>query len=240
MRNWSLYLGIGAIVLSGCAAGTSTTTVIKPEDGAKTSEASAAATALPANQRHEGFVYSGLAAQKPLKYTVVLPGETEPTTVEQTVKFLKVENGIGKYDVIRTGPKASILGNETIWVQPDGVFTMTSTRGRLENPILGLPPDFKVGKEWKRSGVFFDNPSMTKTEIEDDCKVAAAEKVKTAAGEFDTLRLDTTGTIKQATLTRKVTSKSWYAKDIGLVKCEIVAKDADGRDAGTLKMELAP
>ncbi|MBV6457552.1 MAG: hypothetical protein HONBIEJF_00665 [Fimbriimonadaceae bacterium] len=239
MRHWLALLIAAALIASGCtpeeqskgSTGTSTT---------GSTPTSASDSQIPENLKHAGYLYSGASSDKPVKFKLAYPGEKEPTIVEQTIKFSKLEKGNATFDVVRNGPMADKLGNEVSVVQPDGVYTVTSTKGRLEKPILGLPADLKVGSKWKRVGKLIEPSSMTATETSEDCEVVAEEKVVTAAGTFDALKIVSKGYFKQVDIKSNITSTSWYARDIGLVKLEFAVKDKNGADSGTLKLELTP
>jgi len=246
MRHGLAIFFLAAIVLSGCtpegqaktaSGGTTGSTVANPTT---TGSSTATETSIPENLKHAGYHYSGAANTKSVKFKLIYPGETEPSIIEQTIKFSKLEKGNASFDVVRSGAKAELLGNEVSVVQPDGVFTVTSTKGRLEKPILGLPADLKVGSKWKRVGKLIETSSMTATETSEDCEVVAEEKVKTEAGTFDALKIVSKGFFKQLDIKSNISSTSWYARNIGLVKLEFAVKDKDGKDSGTLKLELTP
>jgi len=244
MRHYLALAILAGLLVGGCTPETETKATSGGSSGsagsAGTSGANSADSQVPENLKHAGYWYSGAGNAKPVKFKLTYPGEKDPTIIEQTIKFSKLEKGNASFDVLRTGPKADLLGNEVSVVQPDGVFTVTSTKGRLDKPILGLPADLKVGTKWKRVGKLIEPVSMTTTETSEDCEVVAEEKVTTAGGTFDTLKVVTKGYFKQVNIKQDITSTSWYARDIGLVKLEFAVKDKNGADSGTLKLELTP
>lgn len=247
MRYWLTIAIVAGVIASGCTPESESKATSGGSNGSNvassTGSTASGATGdvhLPDNLKHDGFYYSGANNEKPVKFKLTYPGEPEPTIIEQTIKFSKLEKGNASFDVVRSGAKAELLGNEVSVVQADGVYTVTSTKGRLDKPILGLPAKLTVGTKWTRVGKLIEPDSMTTTETSEDCTVVGEEEVVTAGGTFKSLKVVTKGYFKQVNIQQSITSTSWYARDIGLVKLEFSVKDKNGTDSGTLKLELTP
>lgn len=88
---------------------------------------------------------------------------------------------------------------------------------RFDPPISGFKFPLVVGDGWKSSFVAEGANNRSKTDL--DFKVAAREKVKTPAGEFDAFKIESEGWINGITWSGaiRMTEVRWYAPSIGRV-----------------------
>ena len=88
---------------------------------------------------------------------------------------------------------------------------------RYSKPLLRIPFPLVPGKEWHSEGEEYSDGDTTHVMISG--KVIAREQVKTPAGLYEAIKIET-----RIEDSKKSTSTvtEWYSKEIGLVKAEIV------------------
>ncbi|MCU0316218.1 MAG: hypothetical protein MUC92_06470 [Fimbriimonadaceae bacterium] len=231
--------------LAGCAnqqaAGTATPE--KPAAGASTTpttpEPAPDPSAIPAELRHDALAYYGLLNKEALTYEYIPNKGATPESGAQQVEFRGMEKGQAKFTILRTGALA-ILGSDDVNATQEGLFTTRTQLGTMDPPMLALPKDLTVGKEWKVDQKL-KAPDGTDVTMNLTNKVARQEKIKVPAGEFDALLITANGQMKLANGTRNVRANSWYVKDIGVVKIELISKDNDGNDVNSIiQLKQAP
>ncbi|MCB0824845.1 MAG: hypothetical protein KDC26_01535 [Armatimonadetes bacterium] len=178
-------------------------------------------------QRHAGYQYYGIGKNQTLTFDMTRPdSEGKPATSEgkQSVIYQGKVDGVPTYKFEREGALAD-MGTDTVVLKDDGVFLLESQFGKFDTPVIALPSEMSVGKNWASSQTV-KGPTGEDVNIELNNKIVREEKITTPAGEFDTMVVTSTGTIKMADVTQPVTGTVWYAKGIGSVKLEIKATDA--------------
>jgi hypothetical protein len=102
---------------------------------------------------------------------------------------------------------------QVISVRPDGLHLVSETGNPYDPPMHILRCPIELGKEWE---------SKTKREprlvISDKRKVAASEKVKVPAGEFEAVRVEAGFSTNPGGQVRSVVY--WYAPNVGIVKMD--------------------
>ena len=82
-----------------------------------------------------------------------------------------------------------------------------------DKPLLRIPFPVQVGQEWNWDGKEFINDETHTVKLK--AKATRIETIKTPAGSFETLKVETTLETSQGT---KNVLTEWYAKDLGMVK----------------------
>jgi hypothetical protein len=93
---------------------------------------------------------------------------------------------------------------EKILVSRSGLYKLQSLQTKLDPPLCILKLPFKSDSEWE------DETGNSKGK----CVERKIERVKVPAGSYDAIRVEWEGTIDGNALS----SKSWYAPKVGLVK----------------------
>ncbi len=199
----------------------------KPVSGSEQSPKGLPISSVPADLKHEAFDYYGLENLAPMEFEVV---STALTTVESgtaTTTLSAVEGGVAKFITARTGT-LSQMGDEEVEVRKDGVYNTKIGGHPIEPAQLVLPVDLAVGKTWTTSGkVTAQTPQGLKTfDQKFSYRVVGPEKVKTKAGEFDSLKVLANGTITLDGKKNQSEVVAWYVKRMGTVKMEIKSTGA--------------
>lgn len=82
-----------------------------------------------------------------------------------------------------------------------------------DKPLLRVPFPVHVGQEWSWDGKEFINDETHTVKLK--AKATRSETIKTSAGSFETLKVETTLETSEGT---KNVLTEWYAKDLGMVK----------------------
>jgi hypothetical protein len=82
-----------------------------------------------------------------------------------------------------------------------------------DKPLLRIPFPVQVGQEWSWDGKEFINDETHTVKLK--AKASRIEIIKTPAGSFETLKVETTLETSEGT---KNVLTEWYAKDLGMVK----------------------
>jgi hypothetical protein len=120
------------------------------------------------------------------------------------------------------------------------LFINKEATSTYEKPLLRFPLPLISGTEWKWEGEEYSDGE--KYNIHITGKVLATESIKTKAGKFDAIKLET---IVESSSETKNKVTEWYAEGVGLIKAKIII-DGGGfmgfmRDLlgyGTIEFEL--
>lgn len=174
---------------------------------------------LPEKLLTAGADYYGVTNSSKLTYEVTDPsGKKNDGT--QTGKLSAVSEDKATFELTRVDIVNPGTNTDQIEVRPDGVYAVATGGQKFTNPPMELPADAAPGKSWKINTEVSAGGSVAK--MTGDLKITGNEKVKTPAGEFDTIVVQLTGNIKLKGQSQPISGKSWYAKGIGLVKQELV------------------
>jgi hypothetical protein len=109
-----------------------------------------------------------------------------------------------------------------------------------DKPLLRVPFPVQIGQEWSWTGKEFINDETHTVNLKG--KVSSFETISTPAGNFESLKVETTLETSQGT---KNNLTEWYVKDLGMVKMQISIKGGGmlgfARDVlgyGTIEIEL--
>lgn len=244
-KNWwfGIALLAASLVLMGCPkSGTdkpanaktdsASTDVKNPNEFGTTTAEVPKLDAMPANLKHQGFAYYGLGQTGAMTFEVISSMNPAPSTGEATSRLVSIEGGAAKFVTSRTGPLAQ-LGDEEIEVRPDGIYNTKLGGEPVEPAQLVIPAELPVGKSWTTKGsVKLADGKTLDQNIQ--FKVVGTEKVKTKAGEFDSLKVTATGQIKYDGTTSQSQVVAWYVKDLGIAKMTI----STDKPKGTMSVEL--
>lgn len=183
---------------------------------------------LPSELKHAGFEYYGLNNANAVELEIV--SGTQVHTGTQTTTLEKIEDGKATFHVDRTGGLA-MLGSGDYSLEKDGVYAIASSLGTISRSIE-LPADVAPGKSWT---VDFKLEASGGSNLQYNAtmKAVAIEKVKTKAGTFDAIRIESAGPGTHSDKPIQMTMKGWYAKGEGAVKMEMTIKDETGQTNST-------
>ena len=222
-----MALAIGCAPNNPATSGTGTT----GSGTSTTTTGGDAVQSVPPELKHDGFEYNGFDRTAPLTYLFALVEGDKPEEGKQTSELKSVEKGQATYSVKRTGSLMAI-GDEELAVRPDGVYLVSTSLGSPQSPVLLMPAVLKPGTVWDYNyELNTTTPSKTggsKMHFKGKARVEKEEKIKVAAGEFDTLMVSETAEMDNAGAKGTVSSKSWYAKGIGVVRMKMEVKDSKG------------
>jgi hypothetical protein len=113
-------------------------------------------------------------------------------------------DGVMCFRIEKSDQFGNVVQTEWIAVRPDGHFRYRIDKDRFDPPprILALPA--KVGTKWKGTYSFRGVPISTSSRIE------AEEAITVAAGTFQTIRVKVDAGL--------LTTTTWYAPGVGVVK----------------------
>ncbi|MBS1723267.1 MAG: hypothetical protein JSS66_09980 [Armatimonadetes bacterium] len=227
-----------AFVLGGCTKGPDTPAGPKgtPPAGSETKGGTATGPSIPADLKHEAYAYNGFERTKGLKYLISRIEGEKPEEGTQVSEFKGLANGAATYLVKRQG-SLLFMGDEELIVKPDGVYLSSSAAGSPKQPIRVMPAKVDPGTVWDYD-YELTTPANGKATFKGKARVEKIEKVKVAAGEFDGLLVVETATMEMSTGKGTVSSKTWYAKDVGVVQMKLEVKDPNGKIVKT-SFELA-
>ncbi|MCW5937690.1 MAG: hypothetical protein KIT11_10345 [Fimbriimonadaceae bacterium] len=214
---------------SGAAGTTSGTETATPD-----------VSAIPEELKHDAYAYSGLSVQKPEKYLFARVEGEKPEAGTQTTTFKGMKDGVATFSVSRDG-SISNLGTEEMEVHKDGVYLVSSSLGKPEKPVMVMPANLKPGDTWSDKYELATAADDRKIQFTGTSKVEDGGKVKAAGKEFDTLVVVQTLDMNNAGTKGNVSSKTWYAKDIGVVRMRMELKDDKGKVvASTIELAEDP
>ena len=233
-----------ALLTAGCqpkgAAGTPPTggsgDTASSSAGGNGQGSSEATVQVPESLKHDAFRYIGFDHKKPLKYSYVKLQGTAPEEGSQTCVIKSADKDAADVLVERDGSLKE-LGTEEFQVKPDGIYLVSTQQGKPDKPVMQMPAKLPVGTVWDYKFPL-TGKSGEKMTLTGKAKVEAVEKVKVEAGEFDTIRVTETATLDFNGKPSTVSMKTWYAKDVGIVKMKMEMKNEKG-DIVTSTMELS-
>lgn len=224
--------GGGATPPAGGTAGTSTgVNGSTKADGAKP-----AAATVSEDLKHDAYRYIGFDRTKPVKYLFSRVQGSKAEEGTQTCEVKSADKDSASILVSRTGSLED-LGTEEFLVKPDGIYLVSTLKGKPKEPVLQMPAKLPVGTVWDYTFPL-TGPDGSKMTLTGKARVEASEKVKVVAGEFDTIRVSETANLDNNGAKATVSMKTWYAKDVGVVKMKMEMKNSAGNIV-TSTMELS-
>lgn len=224
-----------AVLLAGCQNGGASSAKGAPPEPPPTTAGLDGATPkgdfvpVPENLKHAGYRYYSLASDKPVDLEIRISDRPDVYTGSQTPKLQGVKDGKATYLIERTGALVDFLGlEETISLEEDGIYLVSSKMLTMKGRDLQLPADLAPGKEWTEVTEATDAAGQA-MHLENRLKAVREEPVKTKAGDFSALLVTSSGNGKVQGKAVKITSRTWYAKDVGMVKMEMVSTGPDGK-----------
>lgn len=223
---------------------------VPPVDGAKTGEQPETAQApvaqnkpqgadkpVPQQAKSDAYDYSGLGNAKPMDLEVDTPDQGIKTG-SQSVTYDGLANGAGVFTVSRTGGLAEVLGaTEHLLSDRTGVYTTSTSIGKLAAKHLELPVGLKPGKTWKTTAKLTAERGVLNER--DTSRVVGIQTVKTPVGSYQALLIETTSDAEMDSQKIKTRLKAWYVKGKGPVKFEVTTQQ--GNKSQTYKiMESKP
>lgn len=198
------------------------------ENGGKDgSTAPTDASSIASELKHDAFSYNGFEGKKKLTYLFSqYKGET-PAPGSQTSVMKSATPTVAAFSVKRSG-SLDVIGDEELEVRTDGVYLVSTEQGSPAEPVRLMPSVVNVGTVWN-----YDYALTTAGGIKMGFKgKARAEqevKLKVKAGEFDTMMVSETAEMDKGGTKGTVSSKTWYAKGIGVVQMKMELKDNTGK-----------
>lgn len=209
---------------SSTTSGTSGSTTSGSASGSSTGSTPATTTAanpaeIPANLKHDGYVYYGLANTAPMKLEIRDSAQPSATKVgTQTVEYKGMIEGKPTFLIERTGG-IEVLGAQEVRLEPDGVYNSSSTVAKVGPKALEIPANLAPGTTFpSHEEVDQSGQSMI---LDSVFKVERTEKVTTKAGEHEALLITSTGKGKINGQDVTTSTKGWYVKNLGAVKSEL-------------------
>ncbi len=210
-----------------------------PIDGAKmqaTEKAVAEPTkqgdlaAIPESLKHEGYEYFGLGNGKPIDVELRIgsgsPAEQVSSGSVQTV-FTGMKGGVAHFKTSRTGALEQFGGTEEVTCEPDGIYTISTSLGKIGSKHLELPAKLTPGATWsvKTTMTTSDGRNITGDDV---FTAKGIKQVKTKAGDFEALVVESKGTAVIDGKKARTKTVSWYVRGKGQVRLED-AVTADGK-----------
>ncbi|HVT13372.1 MAG TPA: hypothetical protein VHE55_13985 [Fimbriimonadaceae bacterium] len=224
-----IAIGISLLVLVGCQSAS-----VPPGSGQ-----SQPPPVVPDSLKNDAYHWYGLANDKPMKIKMT-SSAGKSFTGTQTFKLVSVADGKAIFEIDRDGDLGDTLGNETLSLEPDGVYTIKSTQIEGDIHNLELPAVLKPGTTFKNKGK--DMKMRSKSGSTEDVgqdenfKVVGPSKVTTEAGTQDALLVTSTGSMSMGGTTYRIDASIWYVKDKGIVKSVFDMKDV--KDPKAPKQEI--
>lgn len=195
-------------------------------DSAPSNPEAVSLSELPEELKTDAFEYYGLGNTKPVDLERTEEGNPNVVTGSQRFWLKEVKDGKATFVVERTGGFASV-GDSELSLESDGLYAMSSTIGKITPHQLELPAKLDVGTQWT-SDTKLEQPNGNSLEQKATNKVVRAEKVKTKAGEYDALLVESSGPAKINGESVEMRTKAWFVKGLGAVKMEIVTTPKTG------------
>jgi len=164
--------------------------------------------------------------------TITIGDETGPlkpsvftSTLESRLVGQEQVEGVLCFRVETADEFGSVVQTELLSIRPDGHYRHSMNKDRFTPParILALPA--KVGTHWKNSFTIQEMRLSTSSKIE------AEETVTVPAGTFETIRVKVDAGL--------LTTTTWYAPGIGVVKQSVDKSIQSQRDDTELE-EFTP
>ena len=203
--------------------------------GTKTEEMEGEAK-IPDELQTPAYHWYGLNNTKPIHYRATLP---KGVTYEgdQTCSFKEMKDGKALFTLDRTEGLEQALGDETIELAKDAVYTLGSTAFTNSIHSKELPAEVKAGQTWDVNVELKMQGNLTLKNTQ-HFKIVGPESVKTPTGSHDALKIVSTGEQTFNGTTYAAQSQYWYVRDHGLVKSISVLK-AKGQSQ-TITVEETP
>ncbi|HEY0868036.1 MAG TPA: hypothetical protein VGE01_11685, partial [Fimbriimonas sp.] len=103
---------------------------------------------LPAELKHDGFEYYGLANEQPIEIEVTSAPNGRTLTGTQTTKLVSFAGGKATFRRERTGNLES-LGVDEYSLEPTGIYVTSSTVAKTKDRYLEIPAKLEPGKTWQ-------------------------------------------------------------------------------------------
>ena len=240
-----LVCGLLVLVIAGCDpapkdASKPNTTVetptkepSKPTEANKPADSTTPATnkevslaQLPQDLKTDAFEYYGLGSAKDVPLEMTDSVNKEAKTGARKVTFTGEKDGKATFTVEHTG-NLSALGTLNMSLEKDGLFTESTSLGKSSPHSLEVPTKLAPGVTWS-SAEDIESDSGGKFSYKGAYRVVKEETVKTKGGDFKALYIESTGPVVQNGESKKMFTKMWLAKGVGLVKQELTLTDAKG------------
>ena len=223
-------------------ATTSTEVAPTPTTGAPKAEAPAKsedATSIPAALKTDAYDYFGLANSKPIDYEMRTEGKPEIGTGSIKTEFAGMKNGVATFTTTRTGALEQFGATDSITLEPDGIYTVETSAGKMHGKHRELPSKLSEGTKWT------DNMSLVTTagqkiEGEDSFSAKKTEAVQTKAGTYQALRVESTGTAVIDGKKMRTENRYWYVRGKGFVKFESKVTPPQGKSLQVTLIESKP
>jgi hypothetical protein len=200
----------------------------KTTSTAPTPEAEKPKPVLPETLKSEAYRYYGLSNEKPLDMEVISraqPGST--TTGAQLNTLSAVEGSVATYQISRTGNLQAQLGNMEVTLESDGIYVKSSDIAQVGKHDLEFPNTVTPGFKWSsRTQVTQPNREIDLTV---DSKIVGVVKLKAKSGDVDALLVTSGGKGKVLGQPTRMESKSWFVKDVGMVRSEMKTSGEKGK-----------
>ena len=183
--------------------------------------------AVSTELKHDAFAYNGFDRRTQLTY---LFSQFQGDTAKQGTQMSELKSltsDVAAYSVKRSGSLDQI-GDEELEVRPDGVYLVSTEQGSPNIPVRLMPSVVKPGTVWNYDYVLTTTQGLKMT-FKGRAKAEKETKLKVAAGEFDTLMVTETAEMDKGGTKGTVSSKTWYAKGVGVVQMKMELKDSSGK-----------
>jgi hypothetical protein len=220
-----------AVAIAGCGK---TATPAKPSEPTASSApssnapAQAAKPVLPDSLKSDAYRYYGLSNDKPLDMEVISsaqPGIT--TTGAQTNALATVGGTTATYQISRSGNLKAQLGNMEVTLEPDGIYVKSSDIAEVGKHDLEFPNQITPGYSWS-SNTKVTQPGR-EIDLTVESKIVGMVKLKGKSGDVDALLVTSGGKGKVLGQATRMESKSWFVKDVGMVKSEMKTSGEKGK-----------
>lgn len=177
---------------------------------------------VPAELQNDAFHYYGLDNFKPMPMEMKVTGG-KASTGTQTVEYSGLKGGKAIF-VLKHTAGLTELGDTTLSLEKDGLYSTATTIGKGGDHEIELPASLAIGTQWPVKSTYTTNDGR-KISTEAKFKVVRTEKVKVPGGSYDALYVTSDGTAQFDTQKVRMVTLNWYVKDHGLVKTEIITVD---------------
>lgn len=198
-------------------------------------------TEVPVGLQNDAYHYYGLNRKATSNFTLTIDKQAEQSGSE-TVTFKGMDGNKAKFSIDRSGALEQ-MGSEQIILDDKGITVDSTSPGILEGHPLDMPASLTTGATWKtdykvklpgqglggKDGFSEDHSTF---------KVVGPQQIKTKAGTFDAILVESEGNDTLNDQKFSLKTQSWYVKDRGAVKI-VVSTFAAGRST-TLTIEAAP
>lgn len=233
MKSKVLSLTFVLVVAAGCKNAAGPTPVASSGGGAGVPPS----PTIPTELKNDAYDYYGLSNEKPVQLEITYSDNPVPATGSRRVVLQDVKDGKATFVQKQEGALVG-EGDITLSLEKDGVYAMSSTKGKIKEHSLEIPASLSVGGGWK------DHTELeqqgTSIKLDNDVKIVGKERVSTKGGTFDDALYVTSvgkGTLGDQQVT--LTTRSWYVRGKGPVKQIVEVVPAKGAKR-TISMQLLP